>query len=121
MSIALAYSIAVILQTLVMFIYAMRLFELSSLPFLRHFVQALFAACVGGSMTYLILNFVVEGVKVDTFLGIFIQGVLGGVGGVCGVLLGYYAMRSPELTEVYRSFQAKLFKTDVVAPQEDVL
>lgn len=121
MSIALAYSIAVILQTLVMFLCAVKEFGLNLMPFVRHFIQALFAACVGGSMTYLILNFVVEGVKVDTFLGIFIQGALGGIGGICGVLLGYYAMRSPELVEVYRSFQTKLFKTDVVAPQEDVL
>jgi len=121
MSIALAYSIAVTMQTLVMFIFAVREFKLNLLPFARHFLQALFAACVGGSMTYLILNFVVEGVKVDTFLGIFIQGALGGIGGIMGVLLGYYAMRSPELVEIYRSFQTKLFKTDVVAPQEDVL
>lgn len=121
MVIALAYSLAIFLQTLVLFICAVREFAIEVSPFVRHFVRASFAACVGGSLAYLVLNFIVEGVKIDTFLGIFIQGLFGGVAGLLGVLLGYYAVRSPELVEVYKSFHSRIFKTDVVAPQEDVL
>lgn len=121
MVIGIAYSLAIIVQVAVLFGCAVREFAIDARPFLRHFLRAAFAACVGGSLAYLTLNFVVEGVRPETFLGIFIQGFLGGIGGMLGVLLGYYAVRSPELTEVYRSFQAKIFKTDVVAPQEDVL
>jgi len=121
MVVALAYSVAITLQTVVLFACAVKAFSIDLKPFFGLFIRAVFAACVGGASAYLVLNFVVHGVKVDTFLGIFIQGLFGGVGGVGGVILGYYSMRSQELDEVYRAFHSRLFKTDVVAPQDDVL
>lgn len=121
MVVALAYSIAITFQSIALFTAAARSFGLETRPFFEHFVQALFAASVGASAAYLTINFVVEGLRAETFVGILIQGALGGTAGLIGVLLGYYAVRSPELEEVSRSFHSKIFKTDVVAPQEDVL
>jgi putative peptidoglycan lipid II flippase len=121
MMIGLGYSIATIIQTTVLLVLAARTFSLRLSPFLGYFGRSIFAACVGASSAYLTLNFVVEGVRAETFVGIFIQGFLAGVLGLLGVGLGYYALKSPELTEVYRAFHARIFKTDVIAPQEDIL
>lgn len=121
MVLALAYSIGIVSQTAVLFALAVRDFSLDTSGFWQHVIRAVFAACVGGAAAYLVLNFVVEGVRVDTFIGIFIQGFFGGLAGVAGALLGYYATRSPELIEISKAFHSKIFKTDVVAPQEDVL
>lgn len=121
MMIALAYSIAITFQTCMLFFAAVKSFELEVQSFVDDFVRAIFAASVGASSAYLTLNFVVSGIQPDTFMGILIQGSLGGFAGIAGALLGYYAVRSPELTEVSRSFRARIFKTDVIAPQEDVL
>lgn len=119
--IALGYALAMMVQVGVLFVAAVRAFALPTREFGARFFNALFAAAVGASAAYLTLNFLVEGINPNTFVGIFVQGLLGGVCGVGGVLLGYYAMRSPELHEVYRAFHTRLFKTDVVAPQDDVL
>lgn len=35
------------------------------------------------------------------------------------VILTYLAMRSSEINEIYRSFHTKIFKTDVIAPQDN--
>ncbi len=121
MVIGLAYSIAIALQTFVLFICALKKFSLDSKLFGSHFAQSVFAAVVGASAAYLTLNFAVNGIKIDTFVGVLIQGFLGAVGGFLGILLGYYAVGSPELSEVYRAFHSRIFKTDVVAPQEDVI
>ncbi len=79
------------------------------------------AACVGGLFAYVALNFIVEGIDQERLMGIFIQGLLSGVAGIFGAAMTYSWFQSPELGEVMASFQKKLLKTDVVAPQEDVL
>ena len=85
------------------------------------FLRALLAGVMGALITYLALAFVVEGVNQEKFIGIFIQGLTGGVFGICGVIATYALLRSPELSEIGRSFKARVWKTDVVAPQPDLL
>lgn len=81
-----------------------------------------FAAAVGtGLAAYGTLNFIVQGVNLEKFVGILIQGTIGGIVGVIVGMLIYRMLRSPELKEVLESFHRRIFKTDVVAPQEDIL
>ena len=121
MVIALGYSLAMIIQTSILFYFLIKKFEITFEHFWGHFARAFIASFVGASGAYATLNLFVGGINEQTFLGIFIQGLLGGVVGLFGIVITYYAMKSPELTEVYKSFHAKIFKTDVIAPQEDVL
>lgn len=121
MVLGLGYSVALILQTLVLLIYTIRRFTIPMQWFFPHVGRSSAAALVGAGAAYFTLNFFVGGINETAFLGILIQGALGGTIGICGVILTYYALHSPELREIYRSFHTKMFKTDIVAPQEDVL
>jgi putative peptidoglycan lipid II flippase len=83
--------------------------------------QASLASMVGAVIAYLSLIFVVEGVNQERFLGIFIQGGVAGLCGLLGVVATYYLVRSDELHELVRSFKTRVLRTDVVAPQPDIL
>jgi putative peptidoglycan lipid II flippase len=96
-------------------------FALPTGALLRPALQATSAALVGASCAYVALMFIVEGVNQERFIGIFIQGLAGGVFGLVGVVATYMVLRSPELQELTKSFKSRLFKTDVVAPQPDIL
>lgn len=119
--IALSYSIASFVQMLTLGVFAARIFSLPVGWLLPNLSRAVCAALCGAVCAYATLNIFVEGINETSFLGILIQGMLGGIVGICGVLLAYYLLRSPELHEIYTSFHKRIFKTDVVAPQEDVL
>lgn len=117
----LGYSIAICLQTGVLVFFAVRTFKIPMMWLVPNMSRALLAAIVGSLAAYATLNFFVEGINEASFLGILIQGMLGGCIGISGIILTYYLLRSPELHEIYKSFHKRIFKTDVVAPQEDVL
>lgn len=117
----LAYSIAMCLQTIVLVTLAVRRFEIPMQWFVPNIARAIIAAFAGAALSYATLNIFVEGINETAFLGILIQGTLGGIVGIIGILVTYHLFRSPELKEVYRSFHSRVFKVDVVAPQEDVL
>ena len=118
LAIAFGYSLAIIAQALVLVMCLAAVFKLPLSALGRVLVQAFCAAVVGGVFAYGALNFIVEGVDQNTFIGIFIQGLLAGVIGVLGTVLTYAVLRSAELKEVYSSFHRRLFKTDVIAPQD---
>jgi hypothetical protein len=79
--------------------------------------QATLAGVAGGLASYIALNEVVDGINQNTFIGVFLQGSVAGVIGVAVVIAVYKILGSPELKEIYRSFQTKIFKTDVIKPQ----
>jgi len=119
--IPLGFVLGILLELIVMLVVFARVFGLPLRLLLRPFLQALLAALVGAGMSYLTLAFIVEGVNQNTFIGIFIQGAAGGLLGVLGVIAAYYLARSTELFEITKAFKTRLFKTDVVAPQPDIL
>ncbi|HEY0964271.1 MAG TPA: lipid II flippase MurJ [Candidatus Paceibacterota bacterium] len=121
LTLALAFIAGQFLQLVVLMMLSVKTFGLSYRPLLRLFVHALGAGFIGGLAAYGILAFVVDGVNQNTFIGITLQGLTAGVGGIVAIVLTYKALRAPELTEIYRSFHSKIFKTDVIAPQPDAL
>lgn len=121
LTLVLAYMVGQWLQVTALMIAAIQVFKVNFRPLARLVFQSTLAAIVGGFMAYSTLVFVVGGVNQDTFIGITLQGLVAGTVGVLAVGMVFYVFKSPELEEVLRSFQAKILKTDVVAPQEDVL
>lgn len=79
------------------------------------------AAVAVGSAAYIALNLFVHGVRTSTFLGILIQGVLAGCAGILAGVLVLYFLKNKEFFEVGRSFRKRLFKTDVLATDENPL
>ena len=121
MVLAIAFSAAVFLQLVLLLASAASKFKLPMSWLGEHLLRSSTAAVVGGVAAYATLNFLVSGINQDTFVGIFIQGLFGGIMGIIGIVLTYFALQTPELTEIYKSFRGRLLKTDIIAPQEDVL
>ncbi len=115
------YSVAMILQTIILTVLAFGTFSIPYAWYIPSALRAICAALVGAIATYVTLNFFAEGINETAFLGIFLQGSLGGIMGILGIILTYYTLRSPELTEMYSAFHGRVFRTDVVAPQDDIL
>lgn len=121
LTLAAAYMCAVVLQSVLLIWFANRSFGLVLSSLWVQVRHACIAAAIGGLASYAALQFFVDGLNTETFIGIFLQGSLAGLFGVCGVVLGYLVCASPELKEVASSVERKIFKTDVIAPEEDVL
>lgn len=121
LALAFGYALATVIQSLVLVIVMGRVLTVPLAWMGRSLVYAFSAAAVGGLVAYATLNFIVEGIDQEKFIGIFIQGLLAGAAGIAGTILTYAYFKSPELHEIYASFQRKLLKTDVVAPQEEII
>ncbi len=117
----LGYTLGVLVQTALMLYFLSRTFTLSLGSVGVHALQSLLASLVGGLCAYATLLFIVEGINQERFVGILIQGVVAGVLGLVGVIVTYRLLGSTELHEIYLAFRSRIFKTDVVAPQPDVL
>lgn len=116
-----AYTTSIILQSFLLLWFIRRTFELHLRPLARPFLNAIIAALAGGLSAYIALNFLVAGINPETFIGIFLQGFLAGLVGLVGTILAYIGVQATELREIHASFRRRLFKTDVVAPQQDIL
>jgi putative peptidoglycan lipid II flippase len=114
---ALAFMIGQFLQLTVLLLLSVRSFNINYLPLFKLFMQSTTAALSGALSAYMTLAFVVDGINQDTFIGILLQGVAAGVMGVIAVILTYLLFSSAELNEIYRSFHARVFKTDIISPQ----
>jgi putative peptidoglycan lipid II flippase len=114
---AIAFMCGQFLQVLALVLASRKTFSLSYTPLIYLFYQATLAGSAGGLASYIALNEIVDGINQNTFIGVLLQGSVAGVVGVVTVIVVYKLLGSPELKEIYRSFQTKIFKTDVVKPQ----
>jgi putative peptidoglycan lipid II flippase len=116
---ALGFIVGQFCQLVVLLLLSRNYFKVSYRPLARLSFHAVLASITGAILAYATLAFVVDGVNQNTLIGILLQGLVAGVVGLIGIILVYVALGSKEILEVYKSFQAKLFKTDVVAPHEE--
>jgi peptidoglycan biosynthesis protein MviN/MurJ (putative lipid II flippase) len=121
MVIAIGYSFGMVIQTTIMLVAASRLYQLPVRELALPFLRAAAAAVVGGFSAYAALNFFVFGINPESFIGVMLHGLMGGVMGVLGVILTYYVTRAPELLEISASLHGRFKKTEVVTVQDDVL
>lgn len=114
---AIAFMAGQFLQVLVLVLISRRTFAVSYSPLVLLFCQAALAGIAGGLASYIALNEVVDGINQNTFIGVLLQGGVAGVTGLITVIVVYHLLGSAEMKEIYRSFQTKIFKTDVIEPQ----
>lgn len=117
----LGYTLGVLIQVFLMLTFLARTFDFKLRELYEHLLQSLIAGTVGGFVAYATLMFVVEGVNQDRFVGIFLQGITAGVLGVIAVVTTYRLLGSTELHEIYMAFRSRIFKTDVITPQPEIL
>lgn len=115
----LGYTIVLIFHSVILLVLASRTLKFSLRVIWTHLLKACMAGAFAAIAAYATLNFFVEGLRTETLIGIFLQGLLAGTLGVSAAIFAYYIARSEELHEIYKSFHRKIFKTDVVAPQDE--
>ena len=117
----LGYALGVIIEVIMMLIFAGRTFGIQLRSLAKPFTIALVASITGGLFAYATLLFIVEGVNQNTFIGILIQGAVAGIFGLLGVIIAYRLLGSPEMHEIYMAFKRKVVKSEIVTPQPDLL
>jgi len=121
LALVVAFAIGQFIQLLLMMIVSVRQFQIKYHLLMRLLWQSSLAAFVGGVASYATLLFIVDGVNQETFIGIFIQGFTAGMVGLLAVIGVYRAVQSPELSELGRSFRAKVLKNNEIVPQQETL
>ncbi len=117
----LGYAASLIIHAIVLLVLLYRIFKIPKSGMTIHFLRSLGASFIGGISAYGALNFFSYGINPQTFVGIFVQGLLAGLVGIFGVILTYYVFRTPELHEIYKAFHKRIFKTDVVKPEIEII
>jgi len=117
----LAYSLAMILNVALLWYY----YESDVKSFFRPLRETLFqsfsASIIMGFVTYLFLNVFSLVFDLETLLGIFLQGFCAGVLGILTATFVLKILKSPELSEVWRTLHHKILKAKAVAPEPSEL
>lgn len=97
---ALGYSLGALVQAAVSLSIFFRDFKTPLSPLMRTMGRASAASIIGGFAAYSGLTVMGQFVDINTFGGIFSQGLVGGICGLAVVVLVLLALQSPELKEV---------------------
>ncbi len=109
---ALGFSLGSLVQAGASLFVFYRDFETSLNPLLGTFGRSFAASIIGGFSSYGVLSFIGEFVDINTFAGIFLQGLLGGVMGLIVTALVLLAMKSPELVEIRTALMRRFRDSD---------
>ncbi|MDP2704966.1 MAG: lipid II flippase MurJ [Patescibacteria group bacterium] len=117
----LAYSFGALLTGLLLWVF----FELDFGKFSKDLVVTLFhsfsASVIMGFYTYLLLNFLSRFLNLDTFVGIFFQGLLAGITGIVIGIFVLQLLQNRELKEVTVALREKIWKVRAVSPDTDLV
>jgi len=116
---ALAFAAGQFVQLIILLLISIKTFSINYWSLFRLFGQACVASLAGGISAYITLAFVVDGINQETFIGIFLQGLVAGIVGLIAIVLIYLLFDSSELAEIHRSFKTKILKKNILAPQEE--
>lgn len=117
LALPLGFTIALLLHTIVLITLFNRMQHIRLSKLTGSFLRSLAAGIMAGVGAYVALNVIVDGLNTETFMGIFLQGCIGGLVGLAAAVALLYVARSPELFEVAASFKRKVKKSEVVTPQ----
>ena len=121
LALPLAYSLGMIANSVLLFLLFQKEFGDVWIRARKTFFEVLGASLLMGVAAYLALNFLDNIFDINTFGGIFAQGVLSALaGGIVwfGVLK---ALKNKELEEITDAIFARFWKTSVIAPEPETL
>jgi len=116
---ALAFVLGSFVQMILLVIFMNNKFDFKWTGIGRKVFEALQAALVAGVLAYLTLIFIVDGINQETFMGIFLQGLIAGTVGIFGAFFVYRLFRSEEMSEIYSSLKVKLLKIKLFNPRRE--
>jgi putative peptidoglycan lipid II flippase len=112
----LAYSIGVLVNTILHWVAFEKDFKGYSKPVLDTFFQVFSAAVIMGYVSYLMLNVFSRIFDLDTVRGIFLQGFFAGIIGIFVYIVILKLLRNPEIDEIWRALHSKIWKAKVIIP-----
>lgn len=117
----LAYSIGTITNAILLWYFIRKDFMKGDSFITQTFFQSLGASFFLGLTAYLSLNIFSSIFGTITFLGVFLQGFISGVLGICVAILVLYLLKNEELSGVIKAFHTKFWRAKVIAPSQDTL
>lgn len=117
----LAYSMGMILNVALLFGFFRRDFGPQAAFPARAFMQSFLAAVIMGTVAYGALNALAPVLDTDTFLGIFLQGLVSGIAGIAVGVVLLRLMRNRELEEIIRAIRSRFWKANAIAPDAEEL
>lgn len=116
----LSYALAALLQMALLWLLLRgRIGTLDEKRISRSFGRLVIAGLAGALATQAMKSLVVEVITLDTFFGVFAQGLIAGLVGLAVYGAMAYLLKSEEMTEFLRGMKRRLFRK--VEPEETVL
>jgi putative peptidoglycan lipid II flippase len=117
----LGYSIALILNATAFWVMFQKDFKSFSRSLSRTFFQSLSASIIMGFVSYEFLNVFDDLFNIDTFWGVFSQGLFAGIVGIATGVMMLILLGNKEIGEVWKSLHSKFWRADtVIAEQEEL-
>lgn len=120
LALPLAYTIGVFLQGGILLALFRRDFGMYG-ALRRTTAQSALAALLAGGVAYAVLDGISRVISLDTFWGVFLQGLIAGILGIVTAALTLKALKSREYEEVARSVRARFWQEKVIAPSPEEL
>ncbi len=115
----LGYSLALILNASALWILFQRDFSRFSSSISQNVLHSVSAAVFMGFAAHGFLNVLDNVFDINTFIGIFMQGLLSGIGGIIVGVALLVLLKNKELREISRALHHKFWKTKTVAPEQE--
>jgi peptidoglycan biosynthesis protein MviN/MurJ (putative lipid II flippase) len=115
----LGFSLATIINAIALWIAFGREFRGFSKSVLRVLYQSFASSVIMGFVAYVTLDKLGRYFDLSTFYGVFSQGFVAGMAGIMMLLLTLKALRSRELSEMWKTLHRKIWKADVILPEQE--
>jgi len=108
----------VILNAIVLWFVFQKDFKQFSSSVLKTLWQSLSAGVIMGFVSYQFLSVFDKIFDMNTFLGIFLQGLLSGVIGIVAGVFVLRLLKNEEIKEIWETFHHKFWKTKTIIPDQ---
>ena len=117
----LAYSVGMIANALVLFWFFRSDFKNMPSFLRRTFMHSFLGAVSMGFVAYLFLGLFANIFDINTFLGIFLQGLFSGIIGIVVGVMVLRLMKNREIEEIGKALHSKFWKARAIAPDKEEL
>ncbi len=117
----LAYSIGMSINAGLLFMLFKKDFGGYSSPFELTFRHSFYGAVTMGFVSYQFLQIFSKILNLDTFWGIFLQGLFSGILGIIAGVVLLKILKNKEINEISKALRSKFWKARPIAPEQDEL
>ncbi len=113
----LSYSIGMAVNALMLFILFERRFAPVSLPLGRTFFHSFSASVLGGAACYLALSVLPLYFNLNTFVGVFLQGLIAGIFGLTVLVLTLIVLKNEEFLEIREALKRRFSTAKIIGSE----